>query len=203
MIHLDEIDSTQDEAFRRAAAGAKDRTVIVARRQTAGRGRHGREWLSAEGNLHFSILLRETRCDRAIIPLLVGLGICDALDVDAKIKWPNDIIVDDRKLAGILCESRQDVVVVGVGINVAFAPLPTAIALRAVPDVERLVAAINARLEHGEVPDEINARLCKGAAIHDGAQIVIDSIAPDGSLIAMKNGRRVEIRSGELAIECK
>ena len=98
LIRLDSVDSTQDEAFRQAATGAPDRTVIVAERQTGGRGRLGREWISLSGNLHLSILLRETACDTAVIPLLTGLALTDLLDADALIKWPNDIMVSGRKM---------------------------------------------------------------------------------------------------------
>jgi BirA family transcriptional regulator, biotin operon repressor / biotin---[acetyl-CoA-carboxylase] ligase len=136
LVLLDETTSTNDDAKRAAKAGAPHGATWVAERQTAGRGRQGRAWVAAPGDaLLVSVLIR-TPCPPAHVPqlaLAAGLAARDAValvvpGVDIGIKWPNDVIVERRKLAGILVEgvstgSRVDAIVVGIGINVrAFPP---------------------------------------------------------------------------------
>src|SRR3989442_1713981 len=107
-----ETESTNDDAWDAASAGAADGAVVIADHQTSGRGREGRTWHDAPGHgLALSVLL-QTGCDRtafATAPLVAGLALARALDahgVDAELKWPNDLLLGDRKLAGVLCESR-------------------------------------------------------------------------------------------------
>lgn len=125
----DELGSTNDEAIALAEAGAGHGTVILADHQKAGRGRRGASWISGPGDgLLFSLILRpafeQSKWSR--IALATGLGIVAALresvGVSAKVKWPNDIYIGNRKCAGILAEARGDFVVVGVGLNVMAAP---------------------------------------------------------------------------------
>jgi BirA family transcriptional regulator, biotin operon repressor / biotin---[acetyl-CoA-carboxylase] ligase len=111
------------------ARGGPEGQVLVAEEQTAGRGRAGRTWVSQPGaSLTFSVLLRPASVPpsaRGWLPLLTGVavaaGVRSAAGVPARIKWPNDVLVGDRKLAGILAEQSPDgdAVVVGVGLNVA------------------------------------------------------------------------------------
>lgn len=136
--------STNDEAHRGAKDGASHGTTWVAEAQTAGRGRRGRTWLSPDGDgLLFSVLLR-LGCEPSRLPplaLLAGLAVRDAVvrsapGVEAKIKWPNDVLVGPRKLAGVLIEAitvgtRVDAVVVGIGINVHTRSFPQEIRDRA------------------------------------------------------------------------
>lgn len=123
-----EIDSTNTELMRRARAGQLDPVLLVAERQTAGRGRLGREWLSANnneasGSLTFSLGLALAPADWSGLSLAVGLALAEALHPDIQIKWPNDLWYQGRKLAGILIETAsigtQRYAVVGVGINIA------------------------------------------------------------------------------------
>lgn len=129
LIH-DEIDSTNAEALRLIAAGQAAPFLVLAERQTAGRGRRGRSWVSpfAE-NLYFSLVLRIEGGMRQLegLSLVVGLAVRQALlsigVASAGLKWPNDVLVDDRKIAGILLELVGDPadvchVVLGIGINV-------------------------------------------------------------------------------------
>jgi BirA family transcriptional regulator, biotin operon repressor / biotin---[acetyl-CoA-carboxylase] ligase len=111
------------------ARGGPEGQVLVAEEQTAGRGRLGRSWTSVPGaSLTFSVLLRPSSVPparRGWLPLLTGIAVASAVrsatGVKAELKWPNDVLVGDRKLAGILAEQSPDgsTVVVGVGLNVA------------------------------------------------------------------------------------
>ncbi|MBF0127005.1 MAG: biotin--[acetyl-CoA-carboxylase] ligase [Magnetococcales bacterium] len=140
------MDSTNREAMTLAHGGAPQGTVIVADQQTNGRGRHGRTWASPPGvNLYFSMILRPAMpaCHAPRLTLLAGLALVEsvvAAGVEAaRIKWPNDILVHGRKLAGILTEMASDgdrvrFVTVGVGVNVngSAARLPPEVAARAI-----------------------------------------------------------------------
>lgn len=131
---LDETDSTNAEARRRAEVGDAASRWIVARRQTAGRGRRGREWSSDSGNL-FATLLTSTAkpaAEAAQITFVAALAVADLLEAFAwpgavSIKWPNDVMLDGRKACGILIESGAQKggrlwLAVGVGVNLAHAP---------------------------------------------------------------------------------
>lgn len=160
---FDQIGSTNEEARRLAEAGAPDRTIVWAREQTAGRGRHGREWTSPPGNLYLSMLFRPT-CRVAEAPQLgfvVGAAMADAIrdltDVPVTLKWPNDLVYDGKKLSGILLDSADDGddgvawVVAGVGVNVAVAPdalsdATSLLSIGAEVEVEALLEAFLAKL---------------------------------------------------------
>lgn len=137
VIAFDEIDSTNLEAARQAAQGAADGAVIWAKAQTGGRGRRGRAWASPVGNLYCSILMRPSEPAQTAtqIGFVVSLAGADAVrsvlseDRIVALKWPNDILVSGRKVAGILLESqssapgRLDWLVAGFGLNVASHPI--------------------------------------------------------------------------------
>ncbi len=125
-----EVDSTNTKAKLWAKAGAKTGSLVIADRQTAGRGRNGRDWHSPSGvGIWMSVLLRP-EVDVVAIPrlsLVAGLAIVKAVQahtgLDAKIKWPNDVVINGKKVCGVLCEmqgsgGRVDYAVVGVGMNV-------------------------------------------------------------------------------------
>src|SRR5215467_11674038 len=104
--------------------GGPEGQVLVAEEQTAGRGRMGRSWVSQPGaSLTFSVLLRPASVPpgrRGWLPLLTGVSVAVAVRaVAAVLKWPNDVLIGSRKLAGILAEQSGDVVVIGVGLNVS------------------------------------------------------------------------------------
>ncbi len=120
---LPEIDSTNTELMRRARAGQTEPTLLVAERQTAGRGRMGRPWQSAVGDsLTFSLALPFAPRDWSGLSLAVGLSLAESLHPDIGLKWPNDLWWQDRKLGGILIEAatagQQSQVVIGIGINI-------------------------------------------------------------------------------------
>ena len=134
--HVETVGSTNDEAVRFATEGADTGLIVLADRQTEGRGRLGRSWQSASGNLHMSILLRpDCRLKAASqLSLLASVVLADVLvtggpkGLDLSLKWPNDVLIGGAKVAGILLESaghkdgRLDYVVLGVGLNIAWAP---------------------------------------------------------------------------------
>jgi BirA family biotin operon repressor/biotin-[acetyl-CoA-carboxylase] ligase len=141
-IDLEACGSTNDVAARMARAGARHGTIIVAERQTSGRGRDGRVWQSPPGGLYLSAILRPALpiVDVPPMTLAIGIGVCDAVraflpasdagtngsttsgGASCVLKWPNDLLVRGRKLAGVLVETqsqgnRLESVVVGIGIN--------------------------------------------------------------------------------------
>jgi len=121
-VHWRRTESTNERARELAAAGAPDGTLVTASAQTAGRGRQGREWTAPPGTaVLMSVVLR--RFSEAL-PLAAAVAVCDAIPVDCGIKWPNDVQLEGRKLAGILVEGRpqEGWAVLGVGLNVAAAP---------------------------------------------------------------------------------
>lgn len=130
---LAEIDSTNEEARRRAQSGALSGQWIAARRQISGRGRLGRTWVSPEGNLYATALFPWTDPVRAMtcIPFATALAVADTVTALApeavfKLKWPNDVRCDGAKISGVLIETgeaqRGRWVAVGIGINVRFTP---------------------------------------------------------------------------------
>lgn len=129
IIHLETTDSTNDEAWRRLPAGDADGLVVLAEYQTKGRGRMGRAWKATRGaSVLCSVLIED--CASALTPATVGLAagvalhdaIVDATGLHCVIDWPNDLLIGDRKVAGVLVESRKSpggtaIYVMGIGIN--------------------------------------------------------------------------------------
>jgi BirA family biotin operon repressor/biotin-[acetyl-CoA-carboxylase] ligase len=119
--------STNAVVAERARAGEAAGLCVVAEEQTAGRGRLDRSWVSPpRAGLTFSLLLRPVTDDLGWVPLLGGLAVATALreqtDLDAVVKWPNDVLVGERKVAGLLSEAVDGAVVLGVGLNVTTRP---------------------------------------------------------------------------------
>jgi BirA family biotin operon repressor/biotin-[acetyl-CoA-carboxylase] ligase len=141
--------STNDDVREAASAGTAEGLVVVAGRQDAGRGRRGAAWVCPPGEgLAFSVLLRP-RENKALWPrlsLAAGLAVAEALErlgVFAEVKWPNDVWIVGRKVAGILVEAGDDHVVVGIGINVGVREFPEVLA----------DSATSLALECGEAPE--------------------------------------------------
>jgi BirA family biotin operon repressor/biotin-[acetyl-CoA-carboxylase] ligase len=163
LVALDSVGSTNDEAARLADAGAPEGTVVWSREQTGGRGRRGRHWASPLGNLYSSTILRpDCAAPRAAeLGFVAALAVADIVPPGRalRVKWPNDVLVDGGKVAGILLESaiaqtgQVQHVVAGIGVNVGFAPeLPemryrgAALGGSVEAALERLAAALAARL---------------------------------------------------------
>ena len=168
LIARAEAESTNDVAWEACAQGMPDGTTVVADAQTRGRGRAGRSWQTGPGKgLALSLLLHvgcspKSGAGRGAIPLAAGLALARALErfgARADLKWPNDLLIGGRKVAGILCESRRggagvepgagDAVVIGVGVNVreeredlgALADLATSLAIEGCAASREEVAA--------------------------------------------------------------
>ena len=134
--YFDSVGSTNNEALAWAASEAKDLSLVIADEQTAGRGRLDRKWLTPRGTaLAFSLILRPTAEEKPYLTRMVGLAalaIADALrtrGLVAQIKWPNDVLLNGRKVAGILVESvwtgeEVDCLVIGIGVNVLHGAVP-------------------------------------------------------------------------------
>jgi BirA family biotin operon repressor/biotin-[acetyl-CoA-carboxylase] ligase len=159
--HFERIDSTNTRARELAAEGAEHGTVVTAAEQTAGRGRQGRVWTAPAGKaLLYSAVVRPLDERHLMLPLAVPLAVCEAAEELAGdlahrseetnfrcgVKWPNDVLVDGRKLAGILVEARpQDGwAVVGVGLNLTISPdeFP--------PDLQNKAVSISSADERGQ-----------------------------------------------------
>ena len=229
LVRLGRVDSTQTVAFALAADGAADRTVVVAQAQTAGRGRHGRLWLDEPGaSLLTSIILRP-RLEPARLPTLslaAGVAVVEALErvtgLKPRLKWPNDVLVDGRKLAGILLESRispSPLVVLGIGVNLAQRVFPADLAERATSvrlatgrrvDADALLTALlesldawRTRLEtEGWAPIRerwraLTETLGRRVSI-DGVEGIAVDVDEDGALIVAEGDVRRRVVAGEV-----
>ncbi|MBO5088084.1 MAG: biotin--[acetyl-CoA-carboxylase] ligase [Lachnospiraceae bacterium] len=154
IIYEEIMESTNKYAKKLGEENVTNGTVVVTKKQTAGRGRRGRNWISPEGNCYFSLLLKPSiQTEHASrLTLVSALALAEAIKnvagLETQIKWPNDVVVDGKKLCGILTESSIDVdglkyVVIGIGINVnqkKFDPeidsMATSISLQLGQDVE-------------------------------------------------------------------
>jgi BirA family biotin operon repressor/biotin-[acetyl-CoA-carboxylase] ligase len=123
--------TTMQEAARLAAAGAPAGTLVLADEQTAGRGRHGRQWMSEAGSgLYMTIVLRPAET-LPMLTLAVGIAVHDAaaaLGADCDLRWPNDLLIGKRKCAGILVSSDGGAVLAGIGVNCDQPAFPSEIA---------------------------------------------------------------------------
>ncbi len=138
ILTFDTIDSTNTEALKHARLGADEGLCIIARQQTAGRGRHGRAWVSErDAGLYFSIVLRPNIESRLLplITLMTGAAVHDTLGefgIESDIKWVNDLLVNEKKISGILAETTETneglAVAVGIGINLKSSNFPAEIA---------------------------------------------------------------------------
>ncbi len=136
--YFETIGSTNNEALAWATSGAKDLSLVIADAQTAGRGRLDRKWFTPNGTaLAFSLILRPTPEEKPYLTRTVGLAALAVADtlrtrgLETQIKWPNDVLLDRHKVAGILIESvwsgdELDCLVIGIGVNVLRAAVPSA-----------------------------------------------------------------------------
>lgn len=155
IMFFQNLGSTMDEADRHGAAGVVDGTVVVAETQKASRGRFGRTWVSQPGNLYFSVVFYPTLMALPLLSPLAGVAVVRAIakttSLRPRIKWPNDVLIDGKKVAGILVESvisGEEVryAVLGIGVNVALDPAELG-------ELSTTATSLNATTER-EVPRE-------------------------------------------------
>jgi len=230
---LDEIDSTNAEARRRAETGRLDPVWIAARRQTAGRGRRGRAWASVQGNLHATGLfhLNASPAEAAQLSFAAALAAAETVEAACepervRVKWPNDVLVDGRKIAGLLLESAPVSsgglwLAVGVGINLAWAPddaerpATSLLAEGGRLDVESALARLSARFDawrarwagEGFAPIR-DAWLARAYGLGDPCEVRLDhetlhgrfaDLEADGSLrLELRDGGRRSISAGDV-----
>ncbi len=234
-IDLPECGSTNDEAARLARAGARHGTVVIAHAQRSGRGRNGRVWASPSGmGLYLSAVLRPPLPLVGVPPitLAIGVGLCDAVraaGAAAVLKWPNDVLIDGKKLAGVLVEAqsqgpRLDAVIIGIGVNIS-GELPAEVGDRAITleaasaapiDREAFIAALLAHVEHWvnryvamgleEVIPAWRARMATGVrarATIDGNALTgeVTGLDDDGALLLRDvTGTVHRVRSGDVEV---
>lgn len=235
LVYLTSTASTQDVARGEAEADAPAGTVVVAEEQTAGRGRFGRAWVSPSGkNLYLTLIVRppleRLRSLSVVAPLAVCLAIEETTGLEPRIKWPNDILINGRKLAGILIESELSgrsvkYALVGPGVNVNFdieesseiADIATSLKRELGHETSReeLLASILNQFEAlyqraaggGEVLREWRSRLetlGRRIKVTFGGQVeegVAEDVDTDGNLILLRaDGSRVAIEAGEVTL---
>ena len=228
-MRLECVPTTQDVIHELAEDGAPTGTAVVARSQSGGRGSRGRQWSAPVGGLWLSVLCRpEGEAAIAVLSLRVGLAVAAVLEQDrpgvrVQLKWPNDLLLSDRKLGGVLCEARWQGgapawVAVGVGINVANqlpAELgPAAIALgEVVPDIlpgaleAAVLAAVRAAGSAGggltrmELSEYSARDWLLGRGLRMPLAGTASGLAPDGSLLVrLADGRTEPVRSGTVEL---
>ena len=222
-LHLREIDSTNSRARELAARGAPHGTLVTAAVQTSGRGRQGRSWTAPAGRaLLCSVLIREPP---RLLPLAAGLAVAEVVNKEARLKWPNDVLLGGRKLAGILVEGRpqEGWAVTGIGVNVAVrqSDFPAELRDRAgtmglepssiEPTLERLMRSLERWLsaDAGQVLDAMRARDAlrdkavswSGGAGGGGGAGRGGGIDAQGRLIVLTDGGRVALDAGEVHLE--
>lgn len=231
--HYRTTDSTNERAKELALAGAPGGLVVTADEQTAGRGRRGHAWFAPPGaSLIYSALLREFDAERApLLPLAVPLAVCEAAEsiapVRCRVKWPNDVWIDERKVAGVLVEARPEEgwAVIGIGLNVAVPPegfpdelretatslLPTeaegGVPPGGTPGVRRALSALNESLgrwveaDGDQILGAYRPRdaLAGRRVSWDGGAGTALSVDEHGHLVVTKDdGQRIALGAGEV-----
>lgn len=228
IVRLRTVPSTMDALHDLAEAGAPAGTAVVADEQTAGRGSRGRTWTSPPGGLWLSVLSRPASPELELLSLRAGLAVAELLgELGAgdriRIKWPNDLMLDDRKAGGILCEARWQGtspawVVIGLGLNVRNAPpsdlaAPATLVSAAIPGltaemlVEPAVAAIRAvdaapgGLSRQELARFAARDWLRGRRIAAPIEGVAAGLADDGGLLVRRgDGTIAALRAGTVAV---
>jgi BirA family transcriptional regulator, biotin operon repressor / biotin---[acetyl-CoA-carboxylase] ligase len=227
--HYRLVDSTNERARELATAGAPGGTIVTADEQTSGRGRRGRRWSAPAGKaLLVSAILSPLSAEHALLPLAVPLAVCEAVEsvapIRCRIKWPNDVWIDERKVAGVLIEAQPpDWAAIGIGVNVSIEPdefpddlrHPATSVAHGV-DIEEVLEAVCARLgawvsapldgvvAEFEVRDALRGRQVgwTGAGGEEGeGSGVAGGIDERGNLVVVRAaGERLSLGSGEVTL---
>ncbi len=236
IVSLPSVDSTNEEAKRQGDAGAPHGTVIVADEQTGGKGRLGRRWVSPPGSgLWFSVLLRPDVLpgEAAGVTLLSAVAVCRGIrsltGCEAKIKWPNDVVIGTKKVCGILTELSAEMehihyLIPGIGVNTGNESFPPELADRAtslyletgkrvsraalLAEVLRELEALYDTYGVSSFPEEYRS-LCvsvgRRVSLTRGGRKITGTatgIAKDGALIVMtEDGEEIAVSSGEVLVQ--
>ena len=217
-VHHRLTDSTNERARALADAGAPHGTVVTADEQQAGRGRQGREWTARPGSaVLMSLLLRELDERHALLPLAAAVAVCEACHyADPRVKWPNDVWIDRKKVAGILIEGRpqEGWAVLGIGLNVTTDSFPPELAeiatsLRlsghettSAAVLERLLSSLDQWIE--APPDAVLAAwrdrdALKGERVRwSSGEGIADGIDDSGALRVQTDNGPVTLDAGEV-----
>jgi len=227
----DRLSSTNDRAREWAEAGAVPMTTVLAEEQTAGRGRGAAHWVSAaRAGLWMTVLLRGGTDTPSYLPLLVGLVVARAVEsatrLSVGLEWPNDVMVQDRKVAGILCEAAAGTTLVGIGLNVrepsggfpdglksraaalsTFDPAAEGARAEIAGGILRGLVAVDA-VRRARVPDDMlrelgrrDTLLGREVETSQAGRGIARGIAADGSLLLEEaNGNRISIVSGSVGV---
>jgi len=208
IIHLDSVDSTNKYALRNFEELA-DSTLIVASEQSAGRGRHARQWISPPNtNIYASMIIKNFGKNPALASMIASLGALSALrqsapDVKFWLKWPNDIFCRERKIAGILCEtastSKQQIagIVAGIGLNIN---MPTSIINKIDQPATSLMHETASEFNLKKVVKKLAKSLNKYYNIYSISPEVLFTCWKDENLLI---GQTIEISTGEKDIKGK
>lgn len=227
IVRLTSTSSTMDALHALAEAGAPPGTAVVADVQEAGRGSRGRRWSSPPGGLWLSVLARPRAAALEVLSLRAGLAVAEALDMvgagGIALKWPNDLMLGDRKCGGILCEARWQGatpawVVIGLGLNVANHPpaaladsatrlaavlpglTPEALLVPVVEAIRRVDAAAGALAPAERARFERRDWL-KGRALASPLPGMAEGLAADGGLLVRRpDGTIATVRTGTVAL---
>jgi BirA family transcriptional regulator, biotin operon repressor / biotin---[acetyl-CoA-carboxylase] ligase len=201
--YFDIIDSTMPEAARLAAAGCGPGTLVIAGEQTAGQGRYGRLWHSApESGLYVSIVLRPALSSSSLPVLMLALGlataeaIARATDLACDIRWPNDVLIQDKKVAGILVQLQERFVIAGIGVNVNHQEFP--------PDLNEIATSL--RRASGKCHSRENLLVALLPSVDSFCRLLVDN--GKESILNLfyrassyASGRRVVVEAVDGAIE--
>ncbi len=237
IVVMKSVDSTNEEVKRRAAQGEKAGLVVVSDEQSAGKGRLGRVWKSSTGGIYFTLLIRPELppSDIASITLAAGLAVCLAIreytDCPAQIKWPNDIIIGNKKVCGILTEmaaqsDRLDFVAIGIGINVNHTEFPeeirhkaTSLFLETGREIDRndffrtvlkkLDKVLSSFLVSVSMDDvnqfrQLCATIGREVSLERGGEKIVGiakDITTSGELLIESNGKKITVNSGEVTVQ--
>ena len=234
VYHYKSVTSTMEIGRRLAREGAKEGTTIIADKQTAGRGRLNRAWLSPENNLYMSIILRPSLGDLPGLIMVASLAVVNAIKkvsgVEARIKWPNDVLINDKKVCGILIENEiggntVNFSIIGIGINIELDPsdhseiasTATSLKYESGKKISRTELVCSVLYEFEKLyPGSISSRYVydewcrcmdivgKSIKVKSGQEIVqglVEKVTDKGSLILRKdNGDIHEILCGDVTL---
>jgi len=220
-VHLRETGSTNEHARALTAAGAPHGTLVTAGVQTEGRGRQGRRWEAPAGSTLLLSLVIRGDLD-PLLSLRAGLAVADLAGPEARVKWPNDVLLDGRKVAGVLVEGRPQAgwAVLGIGVNVALDPRDLPLELRdsagtlgrPAEELEgalgELLAALERWLEESAEAvvaalRDLDALLGEPVRWSGGEGVGAGIDARGGLIVAVASGKTVVLEAGEVHLASK